>query len=116
MFGYGAGVDDSYVERVLGAVEAVPPGRVTSYGDLAALLGDGGPRRIALVLSRHGAAVAWWRVVRTNGSAAPLVRDRARGAWAAEGTPTAGDRINMARARLRPIEWAQLRPDLAAPD
>jgi len=108
-------VDEGYVERVLQAVEAVPVGRVTSYGDLAELLGDGGPRRVARVLSSHGSAVPWWRVVRADGSAAPAIRDRALRALAAEGVPVIGERIDMAQARLGPADWARLRRDFGSP-
>ena len=105
-------MDEAYVERVLAAVETVPAGRVTSYGDLAALLGGGGPRRVARVMSRYGAGVPWWRVVRTDGSAAPPIRELALDRLRAEGAPLVGDRVDMARGRLGPAEWHRLRPDL----
>lgn len=104
-------MDEAYVERVLAAIECVPPGRVTSYGDLAALLGDGGPRRVALVLSRYGSGVAWWRVVRTDGTAAEPVRADALSRLRDEGVPLMQHRVDMREARLTPTEWARLRPD-----
>jgi alkylated DNA nucleotide flippase Atl1 len=103
-------MDEGYVERVLRAVEVIPAGRVASYGDLAALLGGGGPRRIALVMSHHGAAVPWWRVVRNDGSPAPQIRSRQLPELEADGVPMVGERVAMAQARLRPAEWAALTP------
>jgi len=41
---------DDYVERVLNAVEAIPPGRVCAYSDIAELLGEGGPRQVGRVM------------------------------------------------------------------
>lgn len=37
--------DEDYVEAVLALVEQVPPGRVTTYGAIARLVGTAGPRQ-----------------------------------------------------------------------
>ncbi len=58
---------EAYVEAVLSVVEQIPPGRVCSYGDVAELVGRGGPRNVGQVMSLHGGAVAWWRVIRADG-------------------------------------------------
>lgn len=78
---------DEYVEAVLSAVEAIPPGRACSYSDLAELIGRGGPRQVGQVMSQHGAGVPWWRVVRADGSLPPSHDDEARQNYLAEGTP-----------------------------
>lgn len=77
-------MDDVLVERVLRAVEQVPPGRVVSYGDLARLVGTG-PRQVGAVMAAWGAAVAWWRVTDRSGRLRPDLLARAREHWAAEG-------------------------------
>jgi alkylated DNA nucleotide flippase Atl1 len=59
---------EEYVEAVLSVVEQVPPGRVTTYGAIAAHLGRGGPRQVGRVMALHGGPVPWWRVVRADGS------------------------------------------------
>ncbi len=46
-----AGVLDDYADRVLQVVEAIPPGRVMSYGDIAECLAAGGPRQVGRVLA-----------------------------------------------------------------
>ena len=79
-------VDEEYVERVLELVEQVPPGRVTTYGALAAVVG-GGPRQVGSVMARHGAPVPWWRVVRADGTLPPSHDDRAHERYRDEGTP-----------------------------
>lgn len=57
-----------FVELVLDAVERIPPGQVLSYGDVAEYVGRGHPRQVGWVMANHGSAVAWWRVLRADGS------------------------------------------------
>ncbi|RAN79222.1 hypothetical protein B5P43_14960 [Bacillus sp. SRB_336] len=98
-----------YVEAVLDVAELIPAGRVLSYGDIAALLERGGPRQVGAVMSRHGSAVPWWRVIRAGGQAplcheagaldhyrgeATELRGQAGGAW----------RVNMDLARWNPSD------------
>ncbi|MDB5243350.1 MAG: rsbP 1 [Spirosoma sp.] len=78
--------DDDFVERVLRIVETVPPGRVTTYGAIGDAVGSG-PRLIGNVMARHGSGVAWWRVVRADGSLPPSHQDEARQCYLEEGTP-----------------------------
>lgn len=78
--------DEDYVERVLSTVEAVPRGRVTTYGAIGDLVGSG-PRLVGNVMARHGAGVPWWRVVRADGSLPASHHDEARAHYLEEGTP-----------------------------
>lgn len=82
---------DEYAELVLTCVEAVPRGRVTTYGSIAeavgAVLGGGGPRQVGAVMAAHGGPVPWWRVVRADGSLPPSHQEEARQAYLEEGTP-----------------------------
>ena len=96
----GARAED-LVEQVLELVESVPPGRVTTYGDLAEMVGRGGPRQVGAVLARHGAGVPWWRVVRADGTPAAGLAERALPRLAAEGVPVGGARVDLARCRWR---------------
>jgi alkylated DNA nucleotide flippase Atl1 len=97
---------DDFADRVLEIVERIPPGRVLSYGDIAELLGDGGPRRVGRVLSRDGGAVPWWRVLRADGSHTEAIRDRAHELLRAEGVHLRGSgsaaRVDMRRSRWDP--------------
>ena len=96
-------MDDALVERVLRAVEAVPSGRVVAYGDIAGLVGTG-PRQVGAVMAAHGHAVAWWRVVRADGTLPEHLLDRARVRWRDEAIATnasgTGCRIGRHRADL----------------
>jgi alkylated DNA nucleotide flippase Atl1 len=82
---------EEYVERVLQCVEAIPRGRVSTYGAIAEvvgeLLGGGGPRLVGSTMARHGGGVTWWRVVRADGSLPPSHQDEARQCYLEEGTP-----------------------------
>lgn len=93
-------VSPDYVEAVLAVVEAIPPGRVLTYGGVAELIGVGGPRSVGRVLATAGGGVPWWRVVRADGSAAEHLALTARRQWLAEGTPLRPTgRVDMTRAR-----------------
>ena len=99
---------EAYAELVLRCAEQVPSGRATTYGAIAEavgrVLGGGGPRQVGSVLSRHGAGVPWWRVVRADGSLPPSHDERARQAYLAEGTPLrAGGGVDLGRAHWTPV-------------
>lgn len=72
------------IERVLTCVELVPPGRVVSYGDIAAIV-QTSARRVGSVMSTHGSAVAWWRVVNASGTLPAALLQDARRHWLGEG-------------------------------
>ena len=86
---------------VLSVVEEIPAGRVLSYGDVAELVGRGGPRAVGRVMSLYGSGVPWWRVLRADGSFVPEVFARAVRHHRDEGTPMRADgaRVDMRQAR-----------------
>lgn len=91
-----------YVELVLDVVERIPSGRVMTYGDIAELLGRGGPRQVGTVLSHSGAAVPWWRVIRADGRPARGLEDSAWDRLLAEGCPVHAGRVDLRTARWSP--------------
>ena len=94
---------EEYVEAVLGLVEQVPPGRVTTYGAIAARVGRGGPRQVGRVMSTYGGAVPWWRVVRADGTLPDCHDAEARQHHLGEGTPfLASGRVDMRWAFWEP--------------
>jgi alkylated DNA nucleotide flippase Atl1 len=94
---------EDWVEEVLAIVEAVPPGRVTTYGTIAQALGRYGARRVGNVMATHGGGVPWWRVVRADGSLPPSHQGEARQAYLEEGTPLRpGGNVDIKRAFFRP--------------
>ena len=89
---------------MLDVVDSIPPGRVMSYGDIAEYLGDGpGPRQVGRVMAVYGGAVAWWRVIHSDGTPAPGHDSVALEHYLAEGTPLRSARppvrVDMRRAR-----------------
>ncbi|MFF0427328.1 MGMT family protein [Streptomyces sp. NPDC004520] len=104
----GTGELPEYAERVLDVADAIPPGRVMTYGDVAEWLGEGGPRQVGRVMALYGGTAPWWRVVRADGTLLPGHELRALDHYREEGTPlrAAGPaaeghvpRIDMRRAR-----------------
>src|SRR5687767_11724485 len=94
-------MNDDYAELVLSAVEQIPPGQVATYGDIAEMVGRGGPRQVGQVMARFGDGVPWWRVVRADGQTARGLEKHALRLLKADETPIKGDRVDLARARLR---------------
>lgn len=97
---------EEYVERVLSLVEQVPPARVTTYGAIAEAVGVGGPRRVGKVMSTYGGSVAWWRVVRADGTLPLAEEGESRARHLDEGTALRpSGRVDLPRATwtLRPL-------------
>ena len=94
-----------FAAKVLDVAEAIPPGRVMSYGDIAEYLGEGGPRQVGRVMALWGGGVAWWRVIHADGSLLDGHEQAALARYREEGTPMrpglhgAPGRVDMRRAR-----------------
>ena len=96
---------DLRVEFILRAVELVPPGRVTTYGTIARIVGTHA-RTVGATMSRWGSSVPWWRVVRANGTLpGPLLAEAIRH-WEYEGTAHDATGCRIGRARAAPIALA----------
>lgn len=80
--GWGNPRAELRAERILRAVEAIPPGTVVAYSDIARIVGCGA-RQVGSVLRTHGGAVPWWRVVAANGRS--TVASKALDLWRSEG-------------------------------
>lgn len=59
-------MDEERHERIRAAVAAIPPGRVSSYGDVARAAGERSPRLVGYVLRTDGADLPWHRVLRAD--------------------------------------------------
>lgn len=90
----------AFAIAVLDAVDAIPAGRVLTYGDVAELVGF--PRRhraVGQVLSTRGREVPWWRVILASGHPNPAAPTEGLARLAEEGCPLRGDRVDLALAR-----------------
>ena len=101
----GPGGLPDFAEAVLDIVDQIPAGRVLAYGDVAELLGVGGPRQVGSVLSRYGSSVTWWRVTRASGEAAEGLQDEALVHWRAEGTAMVRGAVAGRRVDMRVARW-----------
>jgi alkylated DNA nucleotide flippase Atl1 len=96
-----AGLPTPYAESVLDLVAGIPRGKAVAYGQVAEMLGEGGPRQVAHTMSHFGSGVPWWRVVRADGTPAREVREEALRLLRRDKTPmnSRGDRVDWKRAR-----------------
>ncbi|WP_308169221.1 MGMT family protein [Cellulomonas hominis] len=107
-------MDDECTRTTVALVAGIPPGRVLTYGRVAAEVAErlaadggaprGGPRQAAHVLRVHGPSLPWWRVVSVDGRVACRDPEAARAALRAEGVPFAadGERVAVADALWQP--------------
>jgi alkylated DNA nucleotide flippase Atl1 len=95
-----------FAGAVLDVVATIPPGKVMTYGDVAAVLGSRAARAVGNVMAWYGSEVSWWRVIRASGHPAIGHEDRALEHFRAEGTPIIttfdGYRVNLSLARHSP--------------
>ncbi len=94
-----------YADAVLEVADAIPEGRVLAYGDIAEILGEGGPRQVGAVMSRYGSMTTWWRVIRASGEPPPGLEDEAIEHYRAEGTPLVGGILTGRRVDMRRARW-----------
>ena len=99
--GASGGGPPDWVERVLDVVAAIPPGLVSTYGEVGRVAGCG-PRQVGNALGRYGSGVPWWRVLRANGTMAPGLADEQSRRLALEGVAVVGGRVDLSRYR---IDW-----------
>jgi len=109
------------IERVLRCVELVPPGRVASYGAIAAICGIG-PRQVGSIMRHYGSGVPWWRITTHSGEIGGDHHDAARPIWAEEGIELKpnglGCRYADYAADMEELErrWREAVADLPDPD
>ena len=105
-----AGADastETFAEHVLSIVDTIPPGRVMTYGDVAATLGSRAARVVGQVMAYYGADVPWWRVVRASGHP-PAITSTSRSSTTApsrrlsSGSVPTRYRVDLRAARWRP--------------
>jgi methylated-DNA-protein-cysteine methyltransferase related protein len=90
-------VDTPRARAVLERARTVPPGRVTTYGDLS----PEAPRYAGAVLRAvDDPTVPWQRIVRADGALTQGARQRRL--LEAEGVPFRGERVDMYAAYVPP--------------
>lgn len=89
-----------FAQRILACVEAIPPGQVLTYGDVAEFVGARSARTVGRVLAQDEGTVPWHRVLRADGSLAEHLYTEQRQRLLSEGVLFSGDRV-----RLREFRW-----------
>ena len=88
-----------FAEKILACVEAIPPGKVMTYKDVAEYAGIRSARSVGRVLATDGGSVPWHRVMRSDGSLAAHLYTEQRQRLLAEGVRFRGDRVDLAGYR-----------------
>lgn len=95
-----AKVTEEQVEAVRALIEAIPPGRVRTYGDIAGELGLSSPRIVGWVMRTDASDLPWHRVVPASGRPAAHIATQQLERLRAEGVLADGDRIPLRDYRL----------------
>ena len=90
---------------MLAVVEAIPSGRVMTYGDVAATIGSRAARAVGQTMAYYGSDVPWWRVIRASGHPAIGHEARALEHFRAEGTPVSWSASGSFRVDLAVARW-----------
>jgi methylated-DNA-protein-cysteine methyltransferase-like protein len=92
----------AYRRAVLNLVARIPPGKVLSYGAIAAHLaevsGRASPRLVGQIMARSAEPVPWHRVVRADGRPARGHEAEALRRLRDDGTPLRGTGVDMVTA------------------
>jgi len=91
--------ESGFAQRVLACVDAIPAGRVMTYGDVAGYAGLRSARTVGRVLAGDGGSVPWHRVLRADGTLAAHLYTEQRQRLLAEGVRFRGDRVDLANFR-----------------
>ncbi|BBZ66232.1 DNA methyltransferase [Mycolicibacterium insubricum] len=95
-----AKVSDADIERVRGLVAAIPPGRVATYGDIAAAAGLSSPRIVGWIMRTDSADLPWHRVIGASGRPAAHKSDLQLELLRAEGVLANDGRIRLSEYRF----------------
>ena len=92
--------DDQRAARILAAVEAIPVGRVMTYGDVAEYIGGGRiARLVGHVLAADGGTVPWHRVVHADGTMTDRLADEQTQRLRSEGVQVEKGRVDLKNFR-----------------
>jgi alkylated DNA nucleotide flippase Atl1 len=96
-----APVTDEQVERVRALVAAIPPGRVATYGDIAAAAELSSPRIVGWVMRTDSSDLPWHRVITASGRPAKHLTARQLELLRAEGVLAVDGRVALDEVRYR---------------
>ncbi len=94
-----AAVTDEQVEKVRGLVASIPPGRVSTYGDIADAAGLSSPRIVGWIMRTDSSDLTWHRVIPASGRPAPHLATRQLEELRAEGVVAVDGRVPLREYR-----------------
>lgn len=94
-----APVTDEQVELVRSLVAAILLGRVSTYGDIAALAGLSSPRIVGWIMRTDSSDLPWHRVIRASGRPAQHLATRQLELLRAEGVLSVDGRVALSEIR-----------------
>ena len=97
-------------ERVREIIASVPAGRVSTYGDIAAIAGLRSPRQVGWILREDGSDLPWHRILRADGTPAPQLRGEQLQLLRTEGVLGQGQKVSLRRYRWNPDDDAAASP------
>ena len=90
-----AAITDEQVEAVRALVASIPPGRVSTYGDIASAAALSSPRVVAWIMRTDSADLPWHRVILASGRPAPHLATRQLELLRAEGVLASDGRVAL---------------------
>lgn len=97
-------MDEQTHEMVRDIIASVPPGKVATYGDIAAIAGLSTPRLVGRVLREDGFDLPWHRIIRANGIPATHLLTEQLERLRTEGVLAENYRIDLKRYRWDPTQ------------
>jgi len=94
-----APVTDEQVELVRSLVAAIPPGKVSTYGDIASVARLSSPRIVGWIMRTDSTDLPWHRVITASGRPARHLTTRQLELLRAEGVLSVDGRVSLREAR-----------------
>jgi methylated-DNA-protein-cysteine methyltransferase related protein len=94
-----APVTEDQVERVRTLVASIPSGRVSTYGDIAAVAGLSSPRIVGYIMRVDSLDLPWHRVITASGHPAKHLTTRQLELLRAEGVLSNDGKIRLDEVR-----------------
>jgi alkylated DNA nucleotide flippase Atl1 len=103
-------VTDQQVESVRALVASIPPGWVSTYGDIADAAGLSSPRIVGWIMRTDSSDLPWHRVITASGRPAPHLTTRQLELLRAEGVLADDGRVRLAEVRHKFSRVSQHQP------
>ncbi|HZC93812.1 MAG TPA: MGMT family protein [Mycobacterium sp.] len=94
-----APVTDEQIERVRALVASIPSGRVSTYGDIAAVAGLSSPRIVGYIMRIDSLDLPWHRVITASGRPARHLTTRQLELLRAEGVLADDGKVPLEEVR-----------------